>query len=122
MKMSRRLDFEEENGAVKIERLNDIANREVNGAGTACLSLCSDVLGCDCELEGREALVENAIIEPIELVFNRLCVEHTRGFPDNVSWPRHDNELRCVTKATVLEYLSGGATPWEIESEIARQL
>jgi hypothetical protein len=59
------LDFDEENGAVEIQRLNDIGNR----AGTTCRSLCSGVLGCDHEMGGRDM----EIIEPIELILDRLC-------------------------------------------------
>src|SRR6266702_1310033 len=93
-KMCGRLDFDEENGAVQIQRLNDIGDRVGDGAGTTCLSPCSGVLGCDRELGGREAFVENTIIEPIEFVLDTLCVQQTRGFCDNVSWPRHGGATR----------------------------
>jgi len=88
-KVCGRLDFDEENGAVEIQRLNDIGDREIDGAGTTCRSLCSGVLGYDRELGGREAFIENSIIEPIELILDRLCIQQTSGFRDNMSWPRH---------------------------------
>jgi hypothetical protein len=84
-----RLDLDEENGALEIQRLNDKGDRETDGASTTCRSLCSGVLGCDRETGGREAFSENTIIEPIELILDRLCVQQTRGFRDNVSGPRH---------------------------------
>ena len=51
--MCGRLDFDEENGALEIQGLNDIGDREIDGAGTTCRGLCSGVLGCDRELGGR---------------------------------------------------------------------
>lgn len=89
MKICRRLDFNEENGALEIQWLNDIGNHEVDGASTTCLSLLSDVLGCDYKLGGREAFNENTIIKPIELVLDTLRVWQTRGMCDNMSRPRH---------------------------------
>lgn len=38
---------------------------------------------------GRKAFIENGIIEPIEVVLDRLCVQQTSGFRDNVSRPGH---------------------------------
>lgn len=58
-------------GAVGIQRLNDIGDREIDGAGT----LCSDVLGHNRENGEREAFMENNIIEPIELILDCLCVQ-----------------------------------------------
>jgi hypothetical protein len=98
-----RLDFDEENGALEIQRLDDIADRETDGAGTTCHSLFSGVLGCDREMGGREAFGENAIIEPIELILDPLCVQQTIGFRDNVSGPGHGgaSELRCRCEVCV---------------------
>jgi hypothetical protein len=46
-------------------------------------------VGRDRELGGREAFMDNTIIEPVELVLDILCVQQTRGPRENVSWPRH---------------------------------
>lgn len=48
------LDFDEENGAVEIQRLDDIGDHETDGAGTTVTSrsVYSGVLGCDREIGG----------------------------------------------------------------------
>jgi hypothetical protein len=56
-KMCRRLDFNEEKRGVKIQWLNDIGDHKTDGAGAACLSLSSDILGCNCELSGGKAFI-----------------------------------------------------------------
>jgi hypothetical protein len=79
--------FDEENG---LSRFNGSMTRVGNRAGTTCRSLCSGVLGCDHEMGGRDM----EIIEPIERILDRLCVQQTRAFRDNVSWPR---KMRTLT-------------------------
>jgi hypothetical protein len=81
------LGFDEENG---LSRFNGSMTRVGNRAGTTCRSLCSGVLGCDHEMGGRDM----EIIEPIERILDRLCVQQTRAFRDNVSWPR---KMRTLT-------------------------
>ena len=53
------------------------------------------VLGCDGENGGGEAFIENTVVKPIKLVLDRLCVQQTRGFRNNVNWPRHEYVVTC---------------------------
>jgi len=70
----------------EIQRLNEIGDRE-NGGPVALVppgASTNGALGCDREMGGREAFIENTIIEPIELILDGLCEQQTRGFRDNI--------------------------------------